>query len=70
MKARINTCAWRAVARLLKTRMKNSQPRGLKEEMSDVHEYAETTCARGNCLTLQIAVSCCKSVDTLSIILL
>lgn len=66
MRACINTCAWRAVARLLKARMKNSQPRGLKEEMS---ECAETTCARGNCLTLQIAVSCCKSVDTQSIIL-
>lgn len=48
--------------------MKNSQPRGGKEEMSDVHECAEspkTSCARGNCLTLQTAVSCCKSVDAL-----
>lgn len=52
--------------------MKNSQPRGGKEEMSDVHEYAKspkTTCVRGNWLTLQIVVYCCKSVDRLSIIL-
>lgn len=39
--------------------------------MPDVHKWAEslkTTCARGNCLTLQIVVSCCKCGDMLSII--
>lgn len=57
-------------SRLSKTRMKNSPPGGGK--VSDVYEYAEspeTTCASGYCLTLQIVVSCCRSVDTLSILL-
>lgn len=43
------------------------------EETSEVADRAECStsatrsCVTGNCLTLQVAESCCKSVDTLSI---